>query len=90
LTRRLVKLAVADGSEDAESWIGRWVKVIKRDDFFGRVGEVTGLREATAPLWHVELEATRHKPAKRIWKMETFLEEVVAPNEDSKKMMSGS
>jgi len=70
LTRRLVELAVADGSEDAESWIGRRVKIIKRDECLGRIGKVTGLREATAPSWYVELEATRHKPAKRIWKME--------------------
>jgi len=41
------------------------------------------LREATAPSWCVELEATRHKGAKRIWKMEKFLEEVGAPDEDS-------
>jgi len=85
LTRRLVELAVADGSEEAENWIGRRVKIIKRDEYFGRIGEVTGLREATAPSWYVELEATRHKRAKRIWKMEKFLEEVVAPDEDSDK-----
>jgi len=82
LTRRLVELAVSDGSEETENWIGRRVKVIKRDEYFGRIGEVTGLREATAPSWYIELEATRHKGAKRIWKMEKFLEEVVSPDED--------
>jgi len=35
LTRRLVELAVADDSEDAEGWIGRRVEIIKRDEYFG-------------------------------------------------------
>ena len=82
LTRRLVELAVEDDSEDGLDWIGRCVRVIKRDEYYGRVGIVTGLREATAPSWYVELEATKHRPAKRIWKMEKFLEEVVRPQEE--------
>jgi len=83
LTHRLVELSVADDCEDAKSWIGHRVKITKRDEYFGRIGKVTGLREATAPSWYVELEATRHKPAKRIWKMEKFLEEVGAPDDES-------
>ena len=82
LTRRLVELAVEDDSEDGLDWIGRWVRVIKRDEYYGRVGTVTGLREATAPSWYVELEATKHRPAKRIWKMEKFLEEVARPQQE--------
>ena len=66
LTRRLVELAVAEDREDVEGWIARRVKVIKRDEYFGRVGTVTGLREARAPSWYVELEATKHKSAKKI------------------------
>jgi len=81
LTQRLVELAVANDREGAEGWIGRRVKIIKRDEYFGRIGTVTGLREAIAHLWHVELEATKHKPAKRIWRMEKFLEEMVASDE---------
>jgi len=66
LTRRLVELAVAEDTEEVEGWIGRRVKIVKRDEYLGRVGTVTGLREARAPSWYVELEATKHKPAKRI------------------------
>jgi len=84
LVRRLVELAVADNSGEAENWIGRRVKIIKRDVYFGRVGEVTGLHEATAPSWYVELEVTKHKPAKRIWKMEKFLEEMVCSDDEGK------
>jgi len=83
LTRRLVELAVAEDREDAEGWIGRRVKTIKRDEHFGRIGMVTGLREARAPSWCVELEATKHKPAKRIWKMEKFLEAMARSDEES-------
>ena len=83
LTRRLVELAVADDSEDAEGWIGRRVKIIKRDEHFGWIGTVSGLREARAPSWYIELEATKYKPATRIWKMEKFLEEIVSWDEDS-------
>jgi len=83
LTRRLVELAVAEGVEDGEGWIGRRVKITKRDEYFGRVGTVTGLREARAPSWYVELEATKRKPAKRIWKMEKFLEVVAHLDEES-------
>jgi len=83
LTRRLVELAVADDSEGAKGWVGRRVKIVKRDEYFGWIGKVTGLREATAPSWYVELEATKHKPAKRVWKMEKFLEEIVASDEES-------
>jgi len=83
LTRRLVELAVAEDREDVEGWVGRRVKVIKRDEYFGRVGTVTGLREARAPSWYVELEATKHKPAKRIWKMEKFLEVMARLDEES-------
>ena len=85
LTRRLVELAVADkgDGEGAECWIGRRVKIVKRDEYFGRVGQVTGLREVTAPSWYVELDATKHKPAKRIWKMEKFLVQIVASDEES-------
>ena len=43
MTRRLVELAVEDDSEDGLDWIGRWVRVIKRDEYYGRVGTVTGL-----------------------------------------------
>jgi len=82
LTRRLVELAVAEDREDAEGWIGRRVKIIKQDAYFGRIGTVTGLREAQAPSWYVEVEATKHKPAKRIWKMEKFLEEIAASDEE--------
>ena len=85
LTRRLVELAVAEDREDVEGWIGRRVKVIKRDEYFGRVGTVTGLREARAPSWYVELEATKHKPAKRIWKMEKFLEVMAGLYEESEE-----
>jgi len=83
LTRRLVELAVAEDREDAKGWLGRRVKIIKRDEYFGRVGTVTGLREARAPSWYVELEATKHKPATRIWKMEKFLEVVACSDEES-------
>jgi len=83
LTRRLVELAVAEDREDVEGWIGCRVKIVKRDEHFGRVGTVTGLREARAPLWYVELDATKHKPAKRIWKMEKFLEVMARLDEES-------
>ena len=58
------------------------MKIIKRDEYYGRLGVVTGLREATAPSWYVELEATQQKPAKRIWKMEKFSEEIAPPQEE--------
>ena len=34
LTRRLVELAVEDGSEDGMDWIGCWVRIIKRDEYY--------------------------------------------------------
>ena len=77
-----MELAVEDESEDGVSWVGCRVRIIKRDEYYGRVGIVTGLREVTAPSWYVELEATKHKPAKRIWKMEKFLEEIASPREE--------
>ena len=83
MTRRLVELAVADDSEGIEGWVGRRVKIVKRDEYFGRIGRVTGLCEATAPSWYVELDATKHKPAKRIWKMEKFLEVMACLDEES-------
>jgi len=86
LTRRLVELAVAEDREDAESWIGRRVKIVRRDEYFGRIGTVTGLREARAPSWYVELEATKHKPAKKIWKMEKFLEVMACSDEESDEL----
>jgi len=79
----MVELAVAEDVEDVEGWIGRRVKIIRRDEYFGRVGTVTGLREARAPSWYVELEARKHKPAKRIWKMEKFLEVMARLDEES-------
>jgi len=48
LTRRLVELAVAEDREDAKGRIGRRVKIVKGDEHFGRIGTVTGLREARA------------------------------------------
>jgi len=76
---------VAEDREDAEGWIGRRVKIIKRDEHFGRIGTLTGLREARAPSWYVELEATKHRPAKRIWKMEKFLEVMPCSGEESEE-----
>ena len=83
MTRRLAELAVAEDREDAVGWVGRRVKIIKRDEYFGRFGTVVGLREARAPSWYVELEATKDKSARKIWKMEKFLEEIVASDEES-------
>ena len=81
LTQQLVELALESDLPELVTLVGARVRITRRDQYYGRVGRVTGLRERRAPAWYIELERKGTEPAVRIWKHEKYLEELDSDDE---------
>jgi len=75
LSRYLAELVIERRGDERERGIreGDLVRVIKKDEFYGRVGRVHSRRSKKGPVWYLDLEKTEMDKGRRIWKKEKFL-----------------
>ena len=60
---------------------GAYVRVTRRDQYFGRVAQVAEMSARKDRFWYLDLLPTATKKAERIWRKEKYLE-LIYPEEE--------